>query len=281
MAPRLALPPTVAALVAKHPDLGELAFNFAAALQRSEAVVQAEWDEVDRLLGAPPPPPAEADAHPPQVGATENMVLCSLAHPFNAWAQVWFDEASVPADIPRARLLRLTDLGVSPLLAAKLYHLFRTHDEAYERLLRIEERLADIRPYDGETVEEFDERRTGMVEYFDLAYAEFEAMSEELRPYRRVLDLGALLFDEAHRHQQAWERRRLAIWLLAPPPPAPAVTTFDLVDSVLAFVRALPPRPPHRDVASEVLEFTAAHYAAVHEARLTTEFQALAQACEA
>ena len=326
VAPPMALPPAVVALVAKHPDLGELAFNFAAALQRSEAAVQAEWDEVDHLLGAPPPPPpppaeAVAEYRPPAwFHAAENIFLCSLAHPFSAWAQVWFDEASVPADIPRARLLRLSDLGVSPILAAKLCQLFHTHNEVYERLLCIEGRLADIRPYGGETVEEFDERQTGMAEYFDVTNAEFEAVSEELRPYRRLIDLGALLFDTAYNRSQAWERRQHLVRVSEAAAPAevfegdfplhdpewaeyldalmagveapgaeahgaeaplPVPSTFALVDEALAFARAGPAPAPCRDVATEVLDFSAAHYAAVYEARLRTEFQTLAQACEA
>ena len=316
--PRLALPPAVAALIAKHSDLGELAFNFAAALQRSEAAVQAEWDEVDHLLGAPPPPPpaeAEAEYRPPAwFHAAENIILCSLAHPFSAWAQVWFDEASVPADIPRARLLRLNDLGVSPVLAAKLCQLFHTHNEVYERLLRIEA-ANDIRPYDGETVEDFDERQTGLAEYFDVTNAEFEAVSEELRPYRRLIDLGALLFDTAYNRSQAWERRQHLVRVSEAAAPAevfegdfplhdpewaeyldalmagveapgasapiPVPSTFALVDEALAFARAGPAPAPCRDVATEVLDFSAAHYAAVYEARRRTEFQTLAQACEA
>jgi hypothetical protein len=308
----------VAALIAKHSDLGELAFNFAAALQRSEAAVQAEWDEVDHLLGAPPPPPpaeAEAEYRPPAwFHAAENIILCSLAHPFSAWAQVWFDEASVPADIPRARLLRLNDLGVSPVLAAKLCQLFHTHNEVYERLLRIEA-ATDIRPYDGETVEDFDERQTGLVEYFDVTNAEFEAVSEELRPYRRLIDLGALLFDTAYNRSQAWERRQHLVRVSEAAAPAevfegdfplhdpewaeyldalmagveahgasaplPVPSTFDLVNETLAFARARPVPAPCRDVATEVLDFSVAHYAAVYEARLQTEFQTLAQACEA
>lgn len=311
-APRPALPAAVAALVAKHPDLDDLAFNAYAALQRAEALVVAEWDEIDRLLGvapAPPPPPAAVAEVVPS--RAETIYICSLQRPYSAQAQMWIGEGYVLPDIPRERIIRLSDLGVSELLADKFYQLLNHLHDVEERQERMEQRMAELAPRDDETPEEFAERETSLREYLDVLNSEMAHVEEQMLPYRPLVDLGALLFDTAYHRSLAWQRRHHLVaafgappaaaaapevhhdpeWLAyldaliaglgaVAPPPSPVPSTFALVDSVLEFVRARPV-PPRRDLATDVLTWSAAHYAAVHEERLSTEFQALALACEA
>jgi hypothetical protein len=320
---RPALPAAVAALVAKHPDLDDLAFNAFAALQRAEALVVAEWDEVDRLLGvapAPPPPAAAGAGAPaaPAVSRADTIYLCSMERPYNSWAQMWLSREEVPAWVPAERLLRLSDLGVSPLLADKFHQLLTHFYDVQERQERTEQRMAELVPRDDETPEEFTERETSLQEYLDMVNVEVAHVEEQIGPFRPVVDLGARLFDTAYHRSLAWQRRHhLVAAFDTPPPAAAAAEVFEgdyplhdpewleyldallagieagaaapnpvpsadaLIEDVLAFVRARSAPAPRRDLATEVLNFTAAHFTAVYEERLQTEFQAIALACEA
>jgi hypothetical protein len=188
------MPSAVAALVHEHPDLEDLACDFVAALQHTEAVIQATSGDLYK--------------RPSWLPSAENVFVGALEPPYNVHAQIWTGASSVPSEIPRERLVRLSDLGVSPLFSGMFCLHIMVFNRTEARLERGQRELAELALSDDETPEEFAERETSHREYLAELNAELAATEEELRPYRPLINLGARLFGMAYRRTQTRERRR-------------------------------------------------------------------------